>query len=119
MKNPAFAGNGYVGNTVSASGDRLPAQEQVFYNFKTKVNDLSFQTISRLRIYYKYKIDIFTKEGEYIASIGASGFSDYPHYIQERGQEYADNRRRLYKIRHQKDRSKIGSRGWFSDQIFW
>jgi len=45
MKNPAFAGNGYVGNSVTASGDRLPAQERVFYNFKTKVNDLSFQTI--------------------------------------------------------------------------
>lgn len=45
MKNSAWANNGYVGNTVTASGDRLPAQEQVFYNFKTKVNDLSFQTI--------------------------------------------------------------------------
>jgi len=85
----------------------------------------SFRQAKRLGVviqpshYKKYKIDVFTKEGEYIASIGASGFSDYPHYIQERGQEYADNRRRLYKIRHQKDRSKIGSRGWFSDNIFW
>lgn len=45
MKNSAWASNGYVGSAVSASGDRLPAQEQVYYNFKTKVNDLSLQAI--------------------------------------------------------------------------
>jgi len=45
MKNTAWAGNGYVGNQVTASGDRLPATDQVYYNYRTKLNDLSFQTI--------------------------------------------------------------------------
>ena len=67
----------------------------------------------------KYKIDVFTKEGEYINSVGATGYSDYPHYIQDKGQEYADRRRIAYKIRHQKDRVKIGSRGWLADNLLW
>jgi len=29
------------------------------------------------------------------------------------------NRRRLYKLRHQKDRMKKGSAGWFADKILW
>jgi len=29
----------------------------------------------------KYKIDIYTKEGEYITSIVARGYSDYPTFI--------------------------------------
>jgi hypothetical protein len=45
MKNPAWANNGYLGNQVTASGDRVPARDAVFYNFKTKVNDLSLQTV--------------------------------------------------------------------------
>ena len=67
----------------------------------------------------KYKIDVYTKSGEFVSSVGSSGYSDYPHYIEERGKEYADNRRRLYKIRHQKDRMIVGSRGWLSDNLLW
>ena len=33
----------------------------------------------------KYKIDIYTKEGQYITSIGARGYSDYPTFIEEDG----------------------------------
>ena len=66
-----------------------------------------------------YKIDVFTKDGEFIASVGAKGYSDYPHYVADRGQEYADKRRRLYKIRHQKDRVVVGSRGWLADNLLW
>jgi len=43
----------------------------------------------------KYKIDIYTKEGKYITSIGARGYSDYPTFIEEDGKEYADYRRAL------------------------
>ena len=67
----------------------------------------------------KYKIDVFSPDGYYITSIGASGYSDYPHYIEEKGQQYADNRRRLYKLRHNKDRTKLYSRGYYSDNILW
>jgi hypothetical protein len=51
MKNPAWAinqqlgTNGYTGNQVTASGDRLPATDKVFYNYKAKVSDLGLQAI--------------------------------------------------------------------------
>jgi hypothetical protein len=48
------------------------------------------------------KIDVF-KDGAKIASIGAQGYLDYPHYIKEKGKAYADERRRLYHIRHTKN----------------
>lgn len=67
----------------------------------------------------KYKIDVFNKKGDYITSIGAIGYSDYPTYMKTHGKEYADNRRRLYKIRHNHDRSVYHSRGWYSDHLLW
>lgn len=64
------------------------------------------------------KIDVF-KEGKKITSIGATGYKDYPTYVKEKGKSYADERRKLYKERHQKDRTKYGSRGWYADKILW
>jgi hypothetical protein len=69
--------------------------------------------------YKNYKIDVYDNDEKYITSIGSMGYSDYPEYILTRGQYFADNRRRLYKIRHSKDRRPIHSRGWFADQILW
>jgi len=51
--------------------------------------------------------------------VGAVGYSDYPHYLIEKGKEYADTRRRLYKIRHEKDRKVRGSDGWYADKLLW
>ena len=48
------------------------------------------------------KIDVFLN-GQYLDSIGDSRYMDYPHYIKSRGKEYADERRRLYHLRHTKD----------------
>ena len=50
----------------------------------------------------KKKLDVY-QHGKKIASIGAIGYSDYPHYILEKGKAYADERRRLYHLRHKKD----------------
>jgi hypothetical protein len=66
----------------------------------------------------KKKIDIF-RDGDFITSVGAAGYKDYPTYWKEMGKAYADERRRLYKIRHQNDRTKKGSDGWFADQLLW
>jgi hypothetical protein len=65
------------------------------------------------------KIDVFSPDGDYICSIGDIKYSDYPTYIKTHGKEYADFRRYLYKIRHDKDRRNIGSRGWFADYLLW
>lgn len=67
----------------------------------------------------KKKIDVFNKKGEKLASIGYLGMGDYPTYMKMRGKEYADGRRRLYKMRHEKDRHKRGTPGFFADKILW
>jgi len=36
-----------------------------------------------------------------------------------RGKPYANTRRRLYKIRHTKDRKQRWSRGWLADKLLW
>jgi hypothetical protein len=65
------------------------------------------------------KIDVFSKNGYLIASVGAKGYFDYPTYIQVYGKEYADKRRKLYKLRHIKDRLIKGSAGYYADQLLW
>jgi hypothetical protein len=64
------------------------------------------------------KIDVY-KNGKKIASVGAIGYSDYPTYIQSKGKEYADNRRKLYKIRHKKDKDIKGTNGYYADKLLW
>jgi hypothetical protein len=48
------------------------------------------------------KLDVF-KNGKLIASIGAIGYKDYPTYLKEDGQAVANERRRLYRLRHTKN----------------
>ena len=69
------------------------------------------------------KIDVF-KNGKKIASIGALGMNDYPTYLEQEKKGYfpkgyADERRKLYKQRHEKDRHKKGTNGWYADKILW
>jgi len=67
----------------------------------------------------KKKIDVFSKSGDKLASIGAAGYNDYDIYLAKNGIEYANQRRRLYKIRHESDRHKKGSAGYYADKILW
>ena len=64
------------------------------------------------------KIDVF-KDGEKLASVGALGMSDYPTYMKTKGKEYADERRRLYRIRHGKTMDKVGSPSYYAARILW
>ena len=64
------------------------------------------------------KIDVF-KNGIKIASIGAIGYKDYSIHLAENGIQYANERRRLYRIRHQNDRTKTGTAGYYADKILW
>lgn len=65
------------------------------------------------------KIDIYTKTGEYITSVGAKGYNDYPTYLEKVGRGVAEARRKMYKKRHAADRIVKGSRGWWADQLLW
>jgi hypothetical protein len=57
------------------------------------------------------KLDVY-KHGEKIASIGDTRYSDFLQHGDE-------GRRRLYKKRHEKDRHKKGSPGFYADKILW
>jgi hypothetical protein len=65
------------------------------------------------------KIDVYSKNGEYITSVGARGYYDYPTYLEYQGREVAEKRRKMYKKRHAADRLVKGSRGWLADQLLW
>jgi hypothetical protein len=64
------------------------------------------------------KIDVY-KNGIKILSIGASGYKDYSIYLKEYGKEYANERQRLYKLRHAQDIKKKGSPGYYAYLILW
>lgn len=65
------------------------------------------------------KLDVFTNSGKYITSVGDNRYKDYPTYINEKGQKYADERRKLYKARHEKDRKVKNSAGYYADKLLW
>jgi hypothetical protein len=65
------------------------------------------------------KIDVFDKQGKYITSIGLEPYQDYQRYIRTRGKKFAEERRRLYKIRHKKESKRPGTRGYYSFFILW
>jgi len=64
----------------------------------------------------KKKIDVF-KKNKLLCSVGAQGYNNYPTYMIKRGNSYAKSRRRLYRIRHSKDRKK--GCGFYADKILW
>lgn len=66
----------------------------------------------------KKKIDVY-KDGKKVASVGAVGYGDYPTFIATKGKQYADKRRALYKQRHSKDLSVVGSNGYYADKLLW
>lgn len=64
------------------------------------------------------KIDVFKGEKK-VASVGAVGYGDYPTFMEKKGKEFADKRRKLYKMRHEKDRHVKGSKGFYADKLLW
>ncbi len=64
------------------------------------------------------KIDVI-KDNRKIASIGDSQYKDFHVYKREDGIKKANERKRLYKIRHQKTRVKKGTPSFYSDQLLW
>ena len=67
----------------------------------------------------KYKLSVYDDDLNFITNVGANGYNDYPTYIETKGKDYADERRRLYKIRHQRDRTKVVSKGYYADKLLW
>ena len=63
------------------------------------------------------KIDVY-KNNEYVCSIGALGYKDFPTYIKEQDLEQANKHRKLYHSRHKKD-NVVGTAGWYALNILW
>ena len=64
------------------------------------------------------KIDVY-KDGKKIASVGAAGYGDYPTFIKSHGKKFADEKRKQYKKRHNKDRSVKNSNGYYAVKLLW
>ena len=70
------------------------------------------------------KIDVYDKEGKYVVSVGALGYSDYPTYMELEKEGISKNghalkRRKLYRARHAKDIGVIGSGGYYANELLW
>lgn len=65
----------------------------------------------------KKKIDVF-KNGKKVASIGARGYFDFPTYAEKYGLQFANQRRKLYHIRHAKNKVP-GTPGYYAAKILW
>ena len=57
------------------------------------------------------KLDVY-RDGEYVKSIGDIRYSDFLQHGDE-------ERRKRYKNRHEKDRHKKGTAGYYADKILW
>jgi hypothetical protein len=88
------------------------------------ITDYSYKKAKKLNVDIKpsvvkgKKIDVF-KDNKKIASIGALGMGDYPTYIREKGLKYANERRRLYRLRHKDDLNNKEGSGYWASEILW
>ena len=64
------------------------------------------------------KLDVFKNDVK-IATIGDSRYKDFPTYVIENGIEFANQRKRLYYIRHKKDIEKLNSNGFYAAKLLW
>ena len=86
------------------------------------ITDYSYKQAQKLGVQIRpstsknKKIDVF-KKGVKVATIGDTRYQDYPNYIDTRGKPYADERRKLYRIRHKND-LKNGN-GFYANKILW
>ena len=65
------------------------------------------------------KIDVYDIYGNLLASVGDPNYLDYPSYLRYCGKKIAEERRKAYKIRHEKNRHIKGSAGYYADQLLW
>ena len=75
------------------------------------------------------KIEVYDWNGIFICYIGSASYGDYPHYLEMEKQGikpkgYANERRRLYHIRHGKEPDKLGdeylgSPAYYAKELLW
>ena len=65
------------------------------------------------------KIDVYDIDDNLLHSIGDIKYNDYPNYCIIYNKQYADERRRLYHIRHKKGIDIINSKQYLSANLLW
>lgn len=83
---------------------------------KSKARDLGVEVRPSSRA--DKKIDVYV-DGRFQASIGGQGYGDYPTFLAKYGREYADERRRLFYIRHARNIAVKFSPAWYSAALLW
>ena len=63
------------------------------------------------------KIDVY-QHGKIVASVGDIRYDDYATLV-ETHPEKAEERKRLYHIRHRKDEAHIGTPGYYAAKLLW
>jgi hypothetical protein len=61
------------------------------------------------------KLDVYKNE-KYVTSIGAKGYDDYYSHLKNHDKVFADERRRLYLIRH---KNNVGDAGMLAKRLLW
>ena len=93
-----------------------------------EIKPYSFDQADRLGVYItpshkkNKKIDVYKKDSDgyyYYCSIGDKRYKDYPTFWEEDGPEKARIRRKAYHNRHQEDRARTGSPGYYAYYILW
>ena len=94
-------------------------QNQAIHEEKSKNTGCGGEALS-----CKRKKNRCLQGGQKIASVGATGYNDYPTWMElekkgkvEKGT--ANKRRRLYKIRHKNDKDRKGTPGYYADKLLW
>lgn len=65
------------------------------------------------------KISVYDSNGKHLHDIGDTNYGDFPTFKIEKGLEYALQRRKLYKKRHENYRHIKGSKSYYADQLLW
>lgn len=103
---------------VVGSVARNPAKQTYQITKRQLSNAQSLNVTIKPSTNTKKKIDVFQSMVK-LCSIGAAGYMDYDLYLADGDKQLADKRRKLYKSRHEGDRHKAGSPGFFADKILW
>jgi len=99
--------------------------KKMVYNYMYRISRYSYIVAKKLGVQIipshnsKKKIDVLDYHGNYICSIGSYGMNDYEIYLKKYGIDYANERRRLYNIRHKKDIKRLGSAGYYASKLLW
>ena len=64
------------------------------------------------------KIDVY-KNNKKIATIGDSRYLDYPTFIEKEGLQYANQKKKLYRLRHKNDINNKDGNGYYASRILW